>query len=277
MGVSGPVKSYYDLFDVPRSASADEIKRAFRKEIAKYHPDKVQHLGEEFQAIAVVKAAELTHAYKILSDSAARADYDAQLEEGVAPDVAEPVPAAVHADVEPAHAPPHARSHGAEPPSAPSGSLFEQDRAGATELIRKATLMRFRSALETEFGSCEAPAVAGCEVACVPKQAFWTLRVPPAILGRFLPQVDGPALSETWSLAMRMKRDTQRDVCVFVMGPSLAPAGELARVIADQRRRPTSGAGKVVVIPVNTSTWNAHVPTDAPPVVKSLLAKLKQA
>ena len=34
------------------AASADEIKRAFRQQIARYHPDKVQHLGKEFQALA---------------------------------------------------------------------------------------------------------------------------------------------------------------------------------------------------------------------------------
>jgi hypothetical protein len=31
------------------------------------------------------------------------------------------------------------------------------------------------------------------------------------------------------------------------------------------------------MVPVNTRTWNAHVPTDAPPLVKSLLARLKSA
>ena len=33
-------------------APADEIKKAFRREIARYHPDKVQHLGQEFQEMA---------------------------------------------------------------------------------------------------------------------------------------------------------------------------------------------------------------------------------
>src|SRR4051812_42732495 len=78
-------RTYYELLELPRTASADDIKKAFRREIAKYHPDKVQHLGQEFQEIAVVKAAELTQAYKALSDATSRAEYDAMLEDGGEP------------------------------------------------------------------------------------------------------------------------------------------------------------------------------------------------
>src|SRR5881392_1374504 len=65
------------MLEVAPDASGDEIKRAFRREIAKYHPDKVQHLGKEFQDIAAVKAAELTQAYKTLTDATLREEYDA--------------------------------------------------------------------------------------------------------------------------------------------------------------------------------------------------------
>jgi hypothetical protein len=36
-----------------------------------------------------------------------------------------------------------------------------------------------------------------------------------------------------------------------------------------------AGSKPLVMIPVNTRNWNAHVPTDAPPVVKALLTRLK--
>ena len=45
-------KTHYELLGVAADAPAEEIKHAFRREIAKYHPDKVQHLGQEFQDIA---------------------------------------------------------------------------------------------------------------------------------------------------------------------------------------------------------------------------------
>jgi hypothetical protein len=62
---------------------------------------------------------------------------------------------------------------------------------------------------------------------------------------------------------------------VFLMGPVVAPAGELAAAIADQRGRPMPAGGKLYMVPVDTRNWHAHVPTDAPPVVKSLVTRLK--
>jgi hypothetical protein len=60
---------------------------------------------------------------------------------------------------------------------------------------------------------------------------------------------------------------------VFVMGPLVAPVPELARAIADEMRKPSPA--KVVIVPVNTRTWSADIPKDAPPAVKTLVAKLK--
>src|ERR1051325_6832775 len=74
--------TYYELLGLPRTVSFDDVKHAFRREIAKYHPDKVQHLGPEFEEIAASKAAVLTQAYKTLGDPAARAEYDARIGEG---------------------------------------------------------------------------------------------------------------------------------------------------------------------------------------------------
>lgn len=265
-------KTLYDLLNVSAAASADEIKRAFRREIAKYHPDKVQHLGQEFQEIAATKAAELTSAYKTLTDPAARAEYDASdaVLDGYAPPQPAPPAAATTASA------PSSQSYA--PPSAPTGasSAFSQDRAGANDLVQRATVIRFRTALNGEFGRWDDAPLAGFEVTCVPKPPFWSLKLPPRVLGRFVPHVDGPALTEAWALAARLPKDSQRELCVvFVMGPSIAPAGDLAVAINEQRRKPAPAPGKLIVVPVNTRSWAAHVPTDAPPVVKSLLTRLK--
>jgi hypothetical protein len=101
------------------------------------------------------------------------------------------------------------------------------------------------------------------------------LRLPPRILGKFVALVDGNAVAEAWARASKMKKDVQRDLCVFLMGPALASPTELAVAIAEQRKRPMPAGGKLVLIPVNTKNWSAHIPTDAPDVCKTLLARLK--
>ena len=54
------MKTHYEILGLESSADADAIKKAFRREIARYHPDKVIHLGAEFQEMAATRAAELT-------------------------------------------------------------------------------------------------------------------------------------------------------------------------------------------------------------------------
>lgn len=272
-------KTYYEMFEVAPSATVDEIKRAFRREIAKYHPDKVQHLGQEFQEIAAVKAAELTAAYKVLTDQALRADYDAQLSGGApAGEPAPPPPADTPpAATRPPAEPPPAAHAAPEPPRSAPSSVFQEERAGARDLVLKAAVARFRAVLEGEFGRYEAPQLAGFQVTCVPKPAFFSMKFPPRVFGRVVPVVDAAAVAEAWSLAARTPRDKQRDLCVFLMGPSVAQPGELAVAISEERRKPMPAGGKLFLIPMNTRTWAAHVPADAPPVVKSLLTRLKSS
>ena len=261
------MKTLYELLELPADAPSDEIKRAFRREIAKYHPDKVQHLGKEFQEIAAVRAAELTTAYKTLLDPAARADYDARIGHP-APDAG---PAASPPAPEPGSAPPSSSSSA----NAPSGTWFATERRGAVEFVRRAAIARFQAALTREFGEHERLAPQGFEAAAIPSPGFFSRKLPPQVVGRVVESVDARSVAETWGLAARMKKEPHRDICVFLMGPSLAPASELAAAISEQRKRPMPGGGRLVLVPVNTKDWNAHVPTDAPDVVKSLLTRLQ--
>jgi uncharacterized membrane protein YkvA (DUF1232 family) len=54
------------LLGVDRDASADEIRAAYRRLVAQYHPDKVSHLGKEFQEMAHQKLIEIQQAYETL-------------------------------------------------------------------------------------------------------------------------------------------------------------------------------------------------------------------
>jgi len=58
----------YEVLGVRRQASIDDIKSAYRKLAAKYHPDKVDHLGDEFRTLAEQKFKEIQEAYQELVD-----------------------------------------------------------------------------------------------------------------------------------------------------------------------------------------------------------------
>jgi DnaJ like chaperone protein len=56
--------SYYQILEIDRSASDLEIKKAYRSMAARFHPDKVQHLGPEFQKMAEDKFKAINEAYQ---------------------------------------------------------------------------------------------------------------------------------------------------------------------------------------------------------------------
>src|SRR5215475_12105512 len=64
-------QDYYELLGVNRSASADDIKKAFRKLAMQHHPDRNRDDKE-----AERKFKEINHAYDILKDPDKRAAYD---------------------------------------------------------------------------------------------------------------------------------------------------------------------------------------------------------
>ena len=59
-------KDPYEVLDIPRNASSEEIKNAYRQLANKYHPDKVLHLGEEFKKLAEERFKEIEEAYREL-------------------------------------------------------------------------------------------------------------------------------------------------------------------------------------------------------------------
>ena len=136
-------------------------------------------------------------------------------------------------------------------------------------MLFRSTLGRLRSAVDAVGGGYDETPLRGFELAFVPKSGFLSRNKNPRLLARFLSEVDGRAVADTWSQAGKWTND---DVCVFLLGSSLAPARELAAAIQELRRR---SRAKVALIPVDARDWTAHIPTDAPDVAKVLLAKLR--
>jgi molecular chaperone DnaJ len=65
------MKDYYKILEVDKSASKDDIKKAYRKMAMKYHPDKNEGNKE-----AESKFKEATEAYEVLSDDNKKSNYD---------------------------------------------------------------------------------------------------------------------------------------------------------------------------------------------------------
>lgn len=75
-GRKGPVeagawqsKDPYEVLGVPSEVTDGELERVYRDLLKKYHPDRVQHLGDEFQEMAEERAKVITEAHaKILRE-----------------------------------------------------------------------------------------------------------------------------------------------------------------------------------------------------------------
>lgn len=57
------VNSAYKILGIEKTATDDEVKKAYRKMAVKFHPDKVSHLGEDFQKQAKEKFQKISDAY----------------------------------------------------------------------------------------------------------------------------------------------------------------------------------------------------------------------
>ena len=77
-------KDYYDTLGVPKNASDEDIKKAYRKLAMKHHPDRNQ--GDNAK-VAEEKFKEAKEAYEMLSDEQKRAAYDQYGPAGVDPNM----------------------------------------------------------------------------------------------------------------------------------------------------------------------------------------------
>ena len=267
-----PVKTHYDVLGIDPGATADEIKQAFRRQIARYHPDKVQHLGPEIQEVAAERAREITKAHRELSSPGLRAAYD-RLVATAAPSssVASAGPGGSNRDA-------YADGPTVEPaPSTRPPDLFSQDRV-SWDFVRRAALDRLRQAVAAELVGGEEIRQPGFDVVYRAREKRRLLRRVPALMicGRLLPRVDSDTVRTAWDLAVRLG-GVSRELCLFLVGDVLAPRPELSGVIAELTRRLAQvSSTRITVIAIDVHDWQGLVAVDTPSPARRVLERLRQ-
>ena len=256
------------MLSVARDAPADEIKKAFRREIARYHPDKVQHLGPEFQEMAASIAADLTEAYRILMDPGLRQKYDSEIIENPRARTPMPVPPPPGSGAPPPP-PPAADAEPPPPPRAPS--------TAGLDFVKRASLSKIKDAIADALGAAEPLTVYGFDLAVVtrPKKGlFRKAEESVCLVVKFVPFVDAAAIGHVWLPASKVRAPGADGCAVLLVGQGLAPAKDLAAAISELRRK-SRGTGPLVV-PVDVRDWEALFPPETPGAVRSLIQRLKE-
>ena len=77
--VIGVGQEIYNLFGIPRFSDLRACKKAFHREILKYHPDKNVNLNEEERKKQAARTRILILAIEIMKDVTSKAEYDDEL------------------------------------------------------------------------------------------------------------------------------------------------------------------------------------------------------
>ena len=271
------MKTHYELLGVEASADAEQIKKAFRREIARYHPDKVVHLGAEFQDMAATRAAELTIAYKTLSDVATRAEYDAALAAGPMPKPAPPPaqrPPEPPVEAQPDMRPPTLDEIKTPMPPGGHSGRFAAERAESDAILRRAISVRVYATVEAMHGKCDTPKVRDFDIALVPiaKPRFLGAP-PPRVLVRIVDVADAAAVTDAFTAASRARLHVAKSpIVVLLFARRIARQEELSKAwdgLARLRKAPDAPE-EVAVIAVDVSDWSCRLPPNCSSAVRKI-------
>lgn len=274
------MKTHYELLGLEATADADTIKKAFRREIARYHPDKVTHLGREFQEMAATRAAELTVAYNTLTDPARRAEYDASLAAG--PPLPAGAPAPQRRDPPVEDRPPSLDEIKTPVPPPGNGAAgaarFASERADRDVILRRAIAARVLAAVEAAYGKCETPAVRGFELAMVPLTRPRFLGAPPPrVLVRVADLADGAAVADAFNAAARARLQAGKSpLVVLLFSHRIAGQSELSKAwdTLARQRRPPDAPDDLDVIVINVADWSCRLPPNSSSAGRKLAAQI---
>lgn len=267
------MKTHYELLGLEASADADAIKKAFRREIARYHPDKVIHLGAEFQEMAATRAAELTVAYKTLTDPSLRQEYDASVAAGMPPPHLPQTPRSESSEQSPAEQDTSAPEYKTPSPTG-SRARFASERADRDVILKRAITGRVLGIVESLYGKLETPAVRGFDVALVPiaKPRFLGTP-PPRVLVKVVDTADGAAVVEAYNAASRARvHEGKSPVVALLFARTIAPQTEISKANETnlRQRKAPNGPAEVAVVVADTSDWSCRLPPNCSKEVHKL-------
>ena len=61
---AGSTREWHEVLEIDKNANFESISKAYYERMKKYHPDHVEHLGEEFREIAELKSKEINAAFE---------------------------------------------------------------------------------------------------------------------------------------------------------------------------------------------------------------------
>ena len=241
------MKTHYELLGLEPTADADAIKKAFRREIARYHPDKVIHLGAEFQEMAATRGRGAHGCLQDADRSRPAGGVRRECRRGPA--------AAAHAGAAPPAPRPEAPDDASpfKPPTIdeirtplpPRGNpgRFASERADRDVILRRAIAGRVHATVEALYGKVETPTVRGFDLAMVPlAKARFLGTPPPRVLVKVVGLVDAAAITEAWNAASRARMHAGKSpVVVLLFSRRIAP-GQRAVESVGRHRAATQGA-----------------------------------
>jgi DnaJ-domain-containing protein 1 len=253
-------RTHYELLNIDPAAETVTVKAAFREQIARYHPDKVAHLGHEFQELAVQKTAELTDAYKTLISPVLRAQYDAAL-------AARRLHAFHASDVMPA-----------QPTGEAAAPRFAAERAGGDDIVLRALISRVRTVMTDLYGPSDSHRVPGFELALVPATSPPMMRSPfPRVFVRLRDRIDASQVKDACAAAARSGLHAAgAPINVLLFGKRLSdePQIQASCEILRSGRSPDMPA-KMFAIVIDSADWRALYCSDAPPALRRFIDRLR--
>jgi hypothetical protein len=248
------------LLGIALPAPIEEVKRAYRRQISRYHPDKVHHLGEEFQLLAAEKSAQLTEVYRRLLESNGSDE--------CVDDVATPTASSREEPrVDDGCAP--------RPPNRTSS--WQAVAAGCPSLILTAAIDRVSQSVRSTLPHLEEFAVPGFSGAWRSRADWRSLlkrRPIESVLLRAAPD-EAPAGRQRASRIRPLVPGVDGAIVIFdlVVGPLAIEPPPSPTV-----RQASSGLERdVFAVTLDAMTWKAHMPQEAPAIAHLIVARVRDS